>query len=92
MLCGTEPFPQNVRAKKYKIHQHFLDKKNFHHMMTNLPEKVSNIGQISVLKCFFIIKVSEEDIEEMFRFADKDNDGKIRCLVLTFSSNLFIFI
>ena len=40
MLCGTEPFPQNVRAKKYKIHQHFLDKKNFHHMMTNLPEKV----------------------------------------------------
>ena len=40
MLCGTEPFPQNVRAKKYKIHQHFIDKKNFHHMMTNLPEKV----------------------------------------------------
>ena len=48
MLCGTEPFPQNVRAKKYKIHQHFLDKKNFHHMMTNLPEKVSNIGQTSI--------------------------------------------
>ena len=26
ILCGTEPFPQNVRAKKYKIHQHFIDK------------------------------------------------------------------
>ena len=25
-----------------------------------------------------IFKVSEKDIEEMFRFADKDNDGKIR--------------
>lgn len=24
------------------------------------------------------IKVSDEDIEEMFSFADKDNDGKIR--------------
>ena len=42
MLCGTEPFPQNVRAKKYKLHQHFLTRQDFHHIMTNLPEKVSD--------------------------------------------------
>ena len=26
MLCGTEPFPELFRAKKYKIHQKFLSK------------------------------------------------------------------
>ena len=56
MLCGTEPFPEKFKAKKvivnifiqlekmflfqYKIHEHFITKKNFFHMMTNLPEKV----------------------------------------------------
>lgn len=60
ILCGTEPFPVKFKAKKYKLHDHFITKTAFHHMMTNLPEKVS-----------------EDDIEEMFSFADKDKDGKI---------------
>merc|ERR1712079_157390 len=60
ILCGTEPFPVKFKAKKYKLHDHFITKNAFHHMMTNLPEKVS-----------------EDDIEEMFALADKDNDGKI---------------
>ena len=57
MLCGTEPFPQNVRAKKYKIHQHFLDKKNFHHMMTNLPEKVRYADQGTIL--LYLIQIGQ---------------------------------
>ena len=60
MLCGTDPFPEHFRAKKYKIHDHFLTKQDFFHMMRNLPEKVS-----------------DEDIEEMFEFADANGDGKI---------------
>ena len=60
MLCGTDPFPEHFRAKKYKIHDHFLTKQDFFHMMKNLPEKVS-----------------DEDIEEMFEFADANGDGKI---------------
>ena len=40
VLCGTEPFPQSVRAKKYKLHQHFLLKKDFFYIMKNLPEEV----------------------------------------------------
>ena len=60
MLCGTDPFPEHFRAKKYKIHDHFLTKQDFFHMMRNLPEKVS-----------------DEDIEEMFDYADANGDGKI---------------
>ena len=29
------------KAKKYKLHDHFLTKETFHQMMTNLPEYVS---------------------------------------------------
>ena len=60
MLCGTEPHPELYRAKKYKIHQKYLDKSDFQFIMRNLP-----------------VKVSEKDIDEMFRVADVDNDGKI---------------
>merc|ERR1712013_118289 len=60
MLCGTEPFPSKFKAKKYKLHDHFITKKNFFHIMSNLPEEVS-----------------EEDIELMFSYADKDGDDKI---------------
>ena len=41
ILCGTDPFPVKYKAKKYKLHDHFLSKENFHQMMTNLPEYVS---------------------------------------------------
>ena len=60
MLCGTDPFPEHYRAKKYKIHDHFMTRVDFFHMMKNLPESVS-----------------DEDIGDMFDFADKNQDGKI---------------
>ena len=41
MLCGTEPFPELYRAKKYKIHQKFLSKNEFQFIMRNLPVQVS---------------------------------------------------
>ena len=40
ILCGTEPLPELFKAKKYKINDNFLTKKDFQHMMMNLPEKV----------------------------------------------------
>ena len=42
MLCGTEPFPELYRAKKYKIHQKFLTKTDFQFIMRNLPVKVAD--------------------------------------------------
>ena len=41
-LCGTEPFPELYRAKKYKIHQKFLTKSEFQFIMKNLPVPVSD--------------------------------------------------
>ena len=40
MLCGTDPFPEFYRAKRYKIHQKFLTKTEFQFIMRNLPEAV----------------------------------------------------
>ena len=40
MMCGTEPFPEHFRAKKYKIHKKFLSKEEFKFIMMNLPEHV----------------------------------------------------
>ena len=37
MLCGTDPFPEFFRAKRYKIHQKFLTKSEFQFIMRNLP-------------------------------------------------------
>ena len=60
LFCGTEPFPTDFRAKKYKINKHFITKEDFEKLMKSLP-----------------VPVSDEDIEEMFSFADKNKDGKL---------------
>ena len=59
-ICGTDSYPTNFRAKKYKIKDKFFTKVDFQFMMRNLP-----------------VPVEEEDIDQMFDFADKDKDGKI---------------
>ena len=41
MLCGTDPLPELFRAKRYKIHQKFLSKADFHLIMRNLPVEVT---------------------------------------------------
>ena len=60
MMCGTEPYPSDFRAKKYKLDKHFLTREDFKHIMKNLP-----------------VPVADEDIDEMFEFADKNKDGKL---------------
>ena len=59
-MCGTEPYPADFRAKKYKLNKHFLTKDDFKHIMKNLP-----------------VPVADEDIEEMFEFADKNRNGRL---------------
>ena len=41
MLCGTDPFPELFRAKRYKIHQKFVSKIEFKFIMRNLPVAVT---------------------------------------------------
>ena len=39
-LCGTDPHPTQFRAKKYKLDQRFIEKKDFLDMMQVHPELV----------------------------------------------------
>ena len=39
-ICGTDPYPQNFRAKKWKIKDKFFTKADFQFMMRNLPVPV----------------------------------------------------
>ena len=74
LFCGTEPFPTDFRAKKYKLHKNFITKLDFHHIMKSLP-----------------VPVTDEEIEEMFSFADKNKDGKLSYAEFEVKLN-FIFV
>ena len=39
-LCGTDPHPTQFRAKKYKLDQRFMEKKDFMEMMQVTSTKV----------------------------------------------------
>ena len=41
MLCGTDPFPELFRAKRYKLHYKFFSKIEFQFIMRNLPVAVA---------------------------------------------------
>ena len=50
-LCGTDPFPELYRAKKYKLNDHFFTKKDFTHIMLNLPVQVTYfIGAFAIAR------------------------------------------
>ena len=40
ILCGTEPFPELYRAKKYKFNDNYFTRNDFKHIMLNLPVEV----------------------------------------------------
>lgn len=40
VLCGTKPFSDKFKAKKYKLQDQYLLKKDFVYIMKNLPEEV----------------------------------------------------
>ena len=44
VLCGTKPFSDKFKAKKYKLQDQFLMKKDFVYIMKNLPEEVFQYG------------------------------------------------
>ena len=48
MLCGTDPFPEKYRAKKYKIHQKFLSREEFRFIMRSHVMATSEQGLITL--------------------------------------------
>ena len=78
MLCGTEPYPTDFKAKKYKLDKHSLSK------VFTVQLGVLEVQRFYWFKADFWhimknlpVQVSDEDIEEMFEFADKDRDGQL---------------
>ena len=85
VLCGTEPYPEHFRAKKYRLHDKFFTKSDF--QVISLPLWIATWSEKSDKSCCnklpqemmrnLPVPVLEEDIDEMFNFADQDQDGKI---------------
>ena len=86
VLCGSKPYSDKLRAKRYNVQDQFLSRNNFQFIMKNLPVKVTTINvmqsadnQIRQIIGFpFVPQVSEVDINEMFSAADSNQDGNIR--------------
>ena len=77
MMCGTEPYPTDFKAKKYKLSKQALSKvfncPGFYHPDVCIALQDDFINIMKNLP----VPVPDEDIEEMFEFADKNNDGKL---------------
>ncbi len=48
VLCGTKPFSDKYKARKYKVQEQFLTEVDFYFIMRNLPVKV---GLNGILYC-----------------------------------------
>lgn len=42
VLCGTKPYSEKIKARRYKVQEQYLSKEDFTFIMRNLPEKVSD--------------------------------------------------
>ena len=112
-MCGTEPFPKDYRARKYRVERHFLAKVEmslFIHPGKSICQVICqvlrylerprhccclNTALLTALTglCWhheavrqedfrhimrnLPVHVSDEEIEEMFTFADTDGDGRL---------------
>ena len=82
MLCGTEPFPTLTRAKKYKKDEHYLMKEDFIFIMKVILVIKDEGDEDDCDGGHYItqhlpVPVEDLEIEDMFNFADKNQDGKI---------------
>ena len=88
MMCGTDPFPKDFKAKKYrwggktdadvvvdhsrKDYQRCRDR-----VMLRLEKHALNKEDFAFIMRNLPVPVAESDIDEMFEFADKNQDGKL---------------
>ena len=58
-MCGTEPFPKDFRARKYKLDKHSLSKADFMFLMGRLPVQVEE----AELEEMFVTADTDQDGE-----------------------------
>ena len=84
MLCGTDPFPELFRAKRYKIHQKFLTKMEFTFIMRNLPVAVTEDD----IEDMFAVADTDKDGRISYKVGYKIKDGLNISLVKAWIRNL----
>ena len=77
MICGTDPFPTDFRAKKYKLDKHSISKVGPQFSYCSVLNNIFAQADFVHIMKNLPVCVSDHDIEEMFAFADKDRDGHL---------------
>ena len=72
MLCGTEPFPELYRAKKYKINQKFLSKVFQGQFQARNIHRILSQEDFHYIMHNLPVAVDDADIADMFAVADTD--------------------
>ena len=53
VLCGTKPFSDKFKARRYKVQEQFLTKADFDFIMRNLPVKVRPVKAVlNIIVCW----------------------------------------
>ena len=78
ILCGTDPFPTDFRAKKYKLDKHWIVKVRCMYVEYCLYFQIIECQKdfVHIMKNL-PAEVSDEDVEEMWNYADKNGDGRL---------------
>ena len=83
MMCGTDPFPKDFKAKKYRQATKDVERKkhkcdsNEDHHFARLEKHALNKEDFAFIMRNLPVPVAESEIDEMFEFADKNQDGKL---------------
>ena len=84
-MCGTDPFPKDFKAKKYRQAAVDIQRKkrmcdidsNEDQIFPRLEKHALNKEDFAFIMRNLPVPVSESEIDEMFEFADKNQDGKL---------------
>ena len=76
-MCGTDPFPKDFKAKKYRQARSW-DQRSFSScLFPRLEKHALNKEDFAFIMRNLPVPVAEAEIDEMFQFADKNQDGKL---------------
>ena len=76
-MCGTDPFPKDFKAKKYRQARSWGQRSFPSCLYVRLEKHALNKEDFAFIMRNLPVPVAEAEIDEMFQFADKNNDGKL---------------
>ena len=81
-MCGTDPFPKDFKAKKYRqTITDLVQRKKCRcvkaSVICRLEKHALRKEDFAFIMRNLPVPVAESEIDEMFEFADKNQDGKL---------------